>query len=79
MNSRYSPFVTGRDRERERGNQRAMARAFVVVGKSGAFMADHDGRFIEIDEMLRRDLAVVAVRSRVAERRDKADFARRRV
>ena len=64
-------------RERKCGHERAVARAFVVVGKSGAVVADHNGRFIELDETLRRDLAGFRLPLRWAERLDRAGSERR--
>ena len=46
-----------------------MPRAFVVVAKFVAVVPDQDGRFIELDETLRRDLADFRRRFRSLENR----------
>src|SRR5205085_5039130 len=40
-------------RERKWQDEGAMPRAFVIVGKPGAVVTDHDRRFLKFDEALR--------------------------
>src|SRR5205823_11422900 len=58
-------------RERKRRHQGAVPWSFVIVREAGAGMANHNGRFVELDKMLGRGLA--AFRCRYVEMKDRIE------